>query len=99
MGLVEKEVLPNDSQIIKKLKMSSLKMLFPVSNLGITENSFIINEEYKNIYDSVQRAIVKFEPHTSICLIKNKITNGNNFKFEPVSLSDIEFEVRLLNPK
>ena len=31
--------------------------------------------------------------------IKNKTTNGNNFKFEPVSLSDIELEIRLLNPK
>ena len=42
---------------------------------------------------------VKFESHPSISLIKNKITNRNNFKFEPVSLSDIELEIRLLNPK
>ena len=42
---------------------------------------------------------MKFESHPSISLIKNKITNGNNFKFEPVSLSDIELEIRLLNPK
>ena len=37
--------------------------------------------------------------HPSISLIKNKITNGNNCKFEPVLLSDIELEIRLLNPK
>ena len=42
---------------------------------------------------------MKFESHSSISLIKNKITNRNNFKFEPVSLSDIELEIRLLNPK
>ena len=42
---------------------------------------------------------MKFESHPSISLIKNKITNRNNFKFEPVSLSDIELEIRLLNPK
>ena len=42
---------------------------------------------------------MKFESHPSISLIKNKITNGNNFKFEPVSLSGIELEIRLLNPQ
>ena len=40
---------------------------------------------------------MKFESHPSISLIKNEITNRN--KFEPVSFSDIELEIRLLNPK
>ena len=80
-----------------KNQMSFLRM--KIKTLGITENSFVINEEYKNIFNPVQRAIVKFESHPSISLIKNKITNGNNFKFEPVSLSDIELEIRLLHPK
>ena len=70
-----------------------------VSTLGITEHYFIINEEYKNIFDPVQCAIVKFESHPSISLMKNKITNKNNFKFEPVSLSGIELEIRIFNPK
>ena len=69
------------------------------STLGITENSFVINEEYKNISDPFQHAIVKFESHPSISLTKNKITNRNNFKFEPVPLRDIELEIRHLNPK
>ena len=43
-----------------------------VSTLGITENFFIINEEYRNISDSVQRATVKFESHPGISLIKIK---------------------------
>ena len=42
---------------------------------------------------------MKFEFHPSISLIKSKTTNGNNFKFEPMSWSDIELEIRLLNPK
>ena len=37
--------------------------------------------------------------YPSISLIKNEITNRNNFKFEPVSLSDIESDIRLLNPQ
>ena len=53
----------------------------------------MLNEDYKNISDPVQRAIVKFESHPSISLIKNKITNENSFKFEPVSLSDIQLEI------
>ena len=71
--------------------MSSLKMLFP---LQVLLNSFIVSEEYKNISDPAQRAIVKFESYPRISLIKNRVTNGNNFKFEPVSLSDIEIEIR-----
>ena len=94
--VAEEEVLQNDSEITEKLNEFFKSA---VSTLGITENSFIINEEYKNISDPVQRAIVKFESHPSISLIKNKITNGNNLKFEPVSLSHIELEIRLLIPK
>ena len=70
-----------------------------VSTLGITENSFIINEEYKNISDSVPQAIIRLESHPSISIIKNKTTDGNNFEFEPLILSDIEFEIRLLTQK
>ena len=93
--LVDEEVLQNDSEIAEK---SNEFFKNAVSTLGITENYFVINEEYKNVSDPVQRATVKFESHPSISLIKNKITNGNNFKFEPVELSDIELEIRLLNP-
>ena len=92
----EEEVLQNDSEIARKLNEFFKNA---VSTLGITENSFVINEKYKNTSDPVQRAIVKFESRPSISLIKNKITNGNNFKFELVSLSDIELEIRLLNSK
>ena len=88
--------MQNDSEIAKQL---SEFFKNAVSTLGITENSFIINKEYENISEPVQSAVVKFESYPSISLIKNKITNGNNFKFEPVSLSDIELEIRLLNPK
>ena len=76
--------MQNDSEIAEKLNEFFTNA---VSTLGITENSFIINEEYSS--DSVQRAIVKFESHPSISLIKNKITNRTNFKFEPLSLSYI----------
>ena len=59
--MVEEEVLQNDSKIDGKLDEFFKNA---VSTLGITEKSFIINEEYKNISDLVQRTIVKFESHS-----------------------------------
>ena len=88
--------MQNDIEIAEKLN-ELFKNAVPIS--GITENYFVINEEYKSISDPVQRAIGKFESHSSISLIKNKIANRNNCKFEPVSLIDFELEIRLLNPK
>ena len=49
--LIEKEdILQDDSEIVEKLNE-----LFKnaVSTLDVTENSFIINEKYKNISDPV----------------------------------------------
>ena len=59
--MFEEEVLQNDSRIDGKLDEFFKNA---VSTLGITEKSFIINEEYKNISDLVQRTIVKFESHS-----------------------------------
>ena len=68
--LVKEEVLQNDNKFAEKLNE-----LFKnaVSTLGITENAFIINEEYKNISDPVKRAIVRLESHPSISPLKNKL--------------------------
>ena len=71
--------MQNDSEIAEELNEFFKNAVFI---LVITENSFIINEAYKNISDPVQRLTVKLESHPSISLIKNKITNENNFKFE-----------------
>ena len=37
------------------------QIVHAVSTLSITENSFIANEDYKNISDPVKQDIVKFE--------------------------------------
>ena len=92
----EKEVLQNDNKITEKLNEFFKNF---ASTLGITENSFIITEKYKNISHPVQRDIVKFESHPSISLIKNKVTYGNNIPFKPVLLSNIELRIRLLKFK
>ena len=48
--LVKEEILQNDSEIAEELNEFFKNAVSP---LGITENSFIINEECKNICDPV----------------------------------------------
>ena len=47
----------------------------------------------------MERAIKKYEIHPSILLIKNKIGNEKSFKFEAISVSDIEKEIKTIKPK
>ena len=47
----------------------------------------------------MERAIKKYEIHPSISLIKHKIENEKSFKFEAISVSNIEKEVKTLNPQ
>ena len=59
----------------------------------------LANNDSSTILDLVERAIKKYEIHPSILLIKNKIGNEKSFKFEAVSVSDIEKEIKTINPK
>ena len=56
--------------ILNWLKKKKFCKTTAKSPKGVTENSFIIKEKYKNISDPVQRAIMKFESNPSISLIK-----------------------------
>ena len=69
-----------------------------VSSLDIKENSSIINQNFQNIDDPVDRAIAMYKYHPSIILINNKVDNQNKFSFEPVALSDIVKEIKDINP-
>ena len=40
-----------------------------------------------------------YEIHPSILLIKNKIGNEKSFKLEAITVSDIEKEIKPINPK
>ena len=52
-----------------------------------------------NISDPVERAIKLYEIHPSILLIKNKIRNEKSCKFEAISVSGIEKEIKTTNPQ
>ena len=68
-----------------------------VSTLDINENSSIINQNFQNFDDPVDRAIEMYKYRLSIILINQKIENQNKVSFEPVALSDVK-EINDINP-
>ena len=59
----------------------------------------LANNDSSTILDLVEKAIKKYEIHPSILLIKNKIGNEKFFKFESISVSDVEKEIKTLSPQ
>ena len=95
--LIENDkLIQNDNKVAETLN-TFLKNA--VSTLDINENSYIVNNESSTILDPVEKAIKKYEIHPSILLIKNKIGNEKSFKFEAISVSDTEKEIKTINPK
>ena len=95
--LVEKgELLQEDSLIAEEFNNFFKNA---ASSLDINENSFIINNEAASIYDPIEKAISKYKFHPSILLIKETIKSKHHFSFQHVEKSDIDNEIRLLNPR
>ena len=89
------EIIQNDKKVAETLNSFFENA---VSSLKLNENSFVINNEHKNIQDPIEKIIVKYQFHPSIFIIKNKIENTNTFRFKHVMLSDIKNEIKGLNP-
>ena len=66
--------------------------------MKIINNKFVINNKSKDIQDSIEKIIVKYQFHPSILIIKNGIKNNDTFRFKYVMLSDIKNEIKGLNP-
>ena len=88
----EDEIIQNEEKVAETLN-SFFKNA--VSSLKLNVNSFAINNEHKNIQDPIENIIVKYQLHSSILIIKNKIENTNTFCFKHV---DIKNEINGLNP-
>ena len=81
------EVLQDDKKIAEELNTFYKN---DVSSLDINENSSIINQNFQNIDDPVDRAIEMHKYHPSIILINSKVVdNQKKFSLEPFVLSDI----------
>ena len=88
----EDEIIQNEEKVAETLN-SFFKNA--VSSLKLNVNSFVINNEHKNIQDPTEKIIVKYQLHSSILIIKNKIENTNTFCFKHI---DIKNEINGLNP-
>ena len=67
-------------------------------SLNIRQNSYLTDES-NEIEDQVKKAIFKYKNHSSIILIKDKITVPELFAFTEASVSDIEKELSNFNTK
>ena len=90
------KLIQNDDKIAETVNTFLKNAL---SSLDINENSYIVNNESNTVLDPVERAIKKYEIHPSILLVKNKIGNEKFFKFEAISVSDIEKEIKTISAK
>ena len=70
-----------------------------VYNLYIEENSLIQSKDYHNLSDLVQSAIAKYKHHSSVLLIQSKIRDRYKFSFLAVSKTDVEKDIKNINPK
>ena len=57
-----------------------------------------VNNKRTNIWDPIEKIIVKYQFRSSILIIKNKIKNTNIFRFKHVMISHIKNEIKGLNP-
>ena len=94
--LLEKDKILRDHNEVAKEFHSYFNSI--VSSLGITENKYTIQ---KNIPSSelIDNAIMKFQFHPSIPLVKSKINTSNSFSFTEIETDDVEKEIRSLNSK
>ena len=89
------EILQDDTKIAEELN-TFLKNA--VSTLDVNENASIINQNFHNFDDPVDRAIEMYKYHSSTILINQKTGNQNKFSFEPVALSDVVKQIKGINP-
>ena len=92
------EIMDDDADIAEELNNFFKNA---VASLNTHENKYII-ENIENINDHVNKAIKKFEFHSSILFIKNKIgekVSPNLFSFSEVTKAEVLKEINLINNK
>ena len=94
---IESDGILNDNEKIVEELNNFFKNA--VSNLNIQEYSFIQGKYYHKLLDPVLRAIDKFKRHPSVLLIESKISKGYKIYLSPVSKTNVEKEIKSINPK
>ena len=63
------EIIQNDKKVAETLNIFFENA---VSCLNLTENSFIINKEHKNIPDPIEKIIIIYQFHPIVWIINSK---------------------------
>ena len=92
----DNDVIVSDDQSISEELNTCYKNA--TKSLNIRQNSYLTDES-NEIEDQVKKAIFKYKNHSSIILIKDKITVPELFAFTEASVCDIEKELSNLNMK
>ena len=70
-----------------------------VLSLDINKNSYITSHNIPYTNDPIEKAIEKYKFHLNILFIKKETKcEANSFDFAPVTLNDVEKEIKKLNP-
>ena len=94
--LIEDEkIISNDEEVAETLNNY---FVTSTDSLGITENSDIISST-EGASDPIVKARLKYSNHPSIRKIRNFVQNAEPFKFQKVSLEQMDNEIRRLTPK
>ena len=94
--LLEKDkILRGDNEVAEEFHFYFNSI---VSFLGITENKYTIQKNIPSV-EPTDKAIMKFQFHPSILLIKRKINASNSFPFTEIETDDVYQEIRSLNSK
>ena len=91
--LVENDELLQDDKNIAEEMNNFFKNA--VLTLDIKENSYITNHNIPYITDPIEKATEKYKFHPSILPLKEKTKcEGNSFDFVPVTVNDVEKEIK-----
>ena len=94
--LLEKDkILRGDNEVAEEFHFYFNSI---VSFLGITENKYTIQKNIPSV-EPIDKAIMKFQFHPSILLIKIKRNTSNSFSFTEIETDDVHKEIRSLNSK
>ena len=97
-----KIVLVEDDEIISDdIEVAEIFNRFFVTvteSLGIKENNENISDT-EGILDPIEKSVQRYSNHPSILKIKSHFLNVESFTFNPVSLEEMETEIKRLNPK
>ena len=95
-------VLVEDDKIVSNdIEVAEIFNRFFVTvtkSLGIMENNDNISGT-EGILDPIEKSVQKYSNHPSILKIRSHFMNVESFTFNPVSLEDMETEIKRLYPK